>query len=140
MNNRPLKFRIYSFLDKAFHYFDIYEGYPSGIYGAVSEPQQYTGLNDCQGKEIYEGDIVEYNVGSKDITWTDVVVWGHYGFSLMNHDGIETSSMHFTHMPDMVVIGNVIESVELKKKIFGEDVKMTLPELIAENEKELGNE
>lgn len=139
MNNRPLKFRIYSYTDKLFHYFDIYD-YPSGIYGAVTEPQQYTGLNDCQGKEIFEGDIVEYTLGHKDFSWTDVVVWGHYGFRLVNYDGIETASIPLTYIPDMVIIGNVIESKELKKKIFGEDVKMTMPELIAENEKELRNE
>lgn len=33
MNNREIKFRVYSFLDKRFHYFDIIDGYPQGIAG-----------------------------------------------------------------------------------------------------------
>jgi len=56
--NRPLKFRIYSFLDKAFHHFTLEEGYPQGIAGDVNEPQQYTGLNDKNGNPIYEGDFI----------------------------------------------------------------------------------
>ena len=55
--NREIKFRVWVSFDKNFTYFDVYE-YPQGIAGGVSEPMQYTGLKDKNGKEIYEGDIL----------------------------------------------------------------------------------
>ena len=62
---REYKFRIYSFVSKSFIYFDIYD-YPQGIAGGVSEPQQYLGRKDVDGKDIYDGDLVELHTAVND--------------------------------------------------------------------------
>ena len=74
--SREFKFRIYSFISKSFIYFDIYD-YPQGIAGGVSEPQQYLGMKDIDGQDIYEGDLVELHTAANDHA---VAVKGyHYG-------------------------------------------------------------
>jgi len=125
---KEYKFRIYSFVSKYFIYFDVYEGVPQGIAGGVSEPQEYTGLQDKDGKEIYCGDIVELHTAANDKAKD--VKDNHCGLYEIYWDRcykLKTIKSNWFFIPNfespaadyniMKVVGNIFENKELLKTI-----------------------
>ncbi len=109
------KFRIYSFLEKSFHYFsigDCEDGYPQGIAGGVSEIQQYTGCHDSSNKDIYEGDIVKWG------NLNYIVEWNHTAYKWQGrcpyyHPYNHPTTEHFRDLMNGVIVGNIFENKEL---------------------------
>ena len=70
--------------------------------------EQYTGLKDKNGKEIYEGDILQID---DHILGDFVVVWHNFGWKIKRSVGYESLSVHKSE--DCTVIGNIHENPEL---------------------------
>jgi uncharacterized phage protein (TIGR01671 family) len=73
------------------------------------EITQYTGLQDSKGKEIYEGDVVEY-IDDRDIKKKRLVFYEYGGFLPFadNDDGIPYPKPY-----ECEIIGNIYENPEL---------------------------
>ena len=91
--------------NKSFNYEDI-------------ELMQYTGLKDKNGKEIYEGDIVSFNLKSDSEGQPYIIGYIEYqttfsGYRIMSFEG--SFALDY-NIKDIEVIGNIYDNPELLEK------------------------
>lgn len=131
--SKDIKFRIWNKMDRKFYTYNKLDttkwlidmdgnlGYmdltdfswggliPKGFY----QINQYTGLKDKNGKEIYEGDICKYVCGKSE--WIAEVVF-HYGmftFPIKEKPLGRYVYIHNVLERELEVIGNIYENPEL---------------------------
>lgn len=123
--SRPIKFRAWHKEANEM----LYDQQPGdclvwGKQGQLLEVMQYTGLQDRNGKEIWEGDVVRYPdayMGCADGDWEEVVSVGEIKwdddqaqFYVTNRESIDTEDF-WEAIDEAEVIGNVYEHPHLLK-------------------------
>ena len=109
---REIKFRAYDTTNNEMYWWEIIKDEPfDTLIKNEIILMQYTGLKDKNGKEIFEGDIIEYENfdGTKSI---GIVEFKKGGFCLILEDGLKTTIMY-----DGIneIIGNIYEDKHLLK-------------------------
>ena len=74
---------------------------------------QYTGLNDKNNKEIYEGDIVKFLNGIFKVIWCNEKA----SFMLKNKEYKEFLNFIYENNNGMEIVGNIYQNLELYEEV-----------------------
>jgi uncharacterized phage protein (TIGR01671 family) len=123
---RAIKFRVWDKLAKVYILPDVgYQGHyimslngqfhnlQNGSGGDEYIVQQFTGLNDKDGKEIYAGDVLYFDNKTMQATLKVKEKQDHNGYGFICYGKNENDLWAFPYYKDIKIIGNIFDNPEL---------------------------
>ena len=109
--NQELKFRVYIPYQGRLVYFYLNEFCYSDRYLRSNEHsvQQYTGVKDIKGKEIYVGDIIRFIPFGEEHTRIGVIVFENACYMAKSFNDVPQGYHIYFHNSEPEVIGNIYE-------------------------------
>jgi len=115
MNKRVFKFRVYDEKYRSWcmnERFGFYTGNEMLQNGFIF--QQYVGMQDIYGKDIYEGDIIEYTEkmddhGDKQTLRADVMYSAENAAFMLGRNNLVWNYLDDACIYDLKVVGNIFE-------------------------------
>lgn len=108
---RAIKFRAFDKEERTFKFAErCFDQLGTWISSDLYKVNQYTGLKDKDGREIYEGDILRYCHPNPSANYSFVMEWkiGMTECCQSSFDGYETKDFHVVQ-----VIGNIHENPDI---------------------------
>jgi hypothetical protein len=105
------KFRVWDNFFKKFYNFELNNiTFPERLLDQCScNVQQFIGILDSRMKEIYEGDVVNFDYFNGDKTATGVVQYNNSYCAYVVDSDIGTISIMYISLDSLEIIGNMVE-------------------------------
>lgn len=116
--NRSIKFRVFDDKLKKFSYFDLFSTFGMIPNDCKDKIDQFTGLTDKDGREIYERDILENKLNHPDYEFGKVIfdqIFCLFGIKY-KHLTRTVKFDKYECETRFQIIGNIHENPELFKK------------------------
>ena len=101
---------IYNYQFQMLSYF--FEKYDEALYGGNNPVlMQFTGLQDANGRDIYEGDILTSHMGRLTVIFD----YGEFIAKIEEQPDRWPYIMHARFFPQVKIVGNIYETAEMEK-------------------------